>query len=178
MSEMLEIPRRDVKVIFVGCMMLFSVALGTSDLGFIPVPTAAGRATTMHLPTIIASVIVGWPAGMVVGFIFGVTSMLTAPTALFKDPIVAVLPRLFVGLTPYFIYIWLKNRNTMLALAAAAAVGTMTNTVLVLGAAVVRGYIQLSDVPDIVIKHGLPEIVVAIVIILPVAALCRRLRLL
>ncbi|HFR3890601.1 TPA: ECF transporter S component, partial [Streptococcus suis] len=44
--------------------------------------------------------------------------------------IIAVVPRILVGITPYFVYKWIKNRK---GLFIAGAIGSMTNTIFVLG---------------------------------------------
>jgi len=47
-------------------------------------------------------------------------------------------------------------------------VGTLTNTVLVLTMAVVRGYLPLGVAIGVGITHGIPEIIVAAIIVVAV----------
>ncbi|WP_319466746.1 ECF transporter S component [uncultured Pseudodesulfovibrio sp.] len=158
----------------VGCLVLFSVVLGTTDLGFIPVPTAAKSATIMHLPTIVASLLEGWPAGMIVGAVFGLTSMYTPSSAVASDPLVVLLPRILVGITPYLTYRWTGMLGEYSRLGLAAVVGTLTNTVGFLGMAWFLGYFDFETIVDVAWKHGLPEIVVAVLIVLPAVVLLRK----
>lgn len=160
----------------IGGLILFSVILGTTKLGFIPVPTEAKHATTMHLPTIIASLVEGWPIGMVLGAIFGITSMYSAGSPMAQDPIIALLPRLLVGVTPYFVYIYLKKWNYFVRIGVAAIVGTMTNTILFLGLAVYKGFIPLSKAVSVAVTHGVPEAVVAVLLTIPGVILLRKIK--
>lgn len=157
-----------------GGLIMFTVLLGTTDIGFIPVPTAAKYATTMHLPTILASLTQGWPIGMIVGSVFGMTSMYSTTSPIAEDPVIALTPRLLVGLTPFLTYQLMKNFNEYLRLGAGAVVGTMTNTVLFLGLAVVRGFLGVGDATRIGIVHGVPEAIVAVAITIPGVFFIRR----
>lgn len=151
----------------VGCLILFTVILGTTDFGYIPVPTAAGHATTMHLPTIVASLLEGWPIGMVVGALFGITSMYMGGAPMVQDPLVAILPRMLVGLTPYLVYVVLRGKSQYCRLGFAAVAGTATNTIGVLGIAVLRGFMDWDTAINVAFVHGLPEVVVAVVLVVP-----------
>ena len=212
-----------------------AVVLGSTPLGFVPVPTPAGHATTMHIPAILAGILEGPVVGALVGLIFGVYSLvhaITVPTpasALFRDPLVSVLPRIFIGVAAYYAFAGSRHRvsrallalavgaiaghtwfqgaglylkglaqtavwtvavvlGTGLALAAyrwlrgaggapafAALVGTLTNTVGVLGMIGVRGYLPVPVLVGVGILHGLPEILVAMVVTVPVALALRHL---
>lgn len=162
------------KIVISGVLAAIAILLGVTRLGFIPVPTAAGNATIMHVPAIIGGVMEGWLVGGIIGTIFGLFSFLQATTPLFKDPLVAVLPRIFIGITTYFAYVGLKKVNEYLALIVAAAVGTLTNTILVLGMAVVRGYMAAGVAWTVGVTHGLPEVVVAAIITVAVVVAWKR----
>ncbi len=151
--------------------MLGSVAvlLGATGLGFIPVPTPAGHATIMHVPAILGGVIEGPVVGLLVGLIFGIFSFLRATNPLFADPLVAIIPRLFIGVFSYFAYQSTRKINQNFSLLFAGVVGTVTNTVLVLGLAVLRGYIPFSAALPIAGVQGLPEAVLAAVLVAVVA---------
>lgn len=158
----------------IGGLILFSVILGTTKLGFIPVPTEAKHATTMHLPTIIASLVEGWPIGLVLGAIFGITSMYSAGSPMAQDPMIAIVPRLLVGITPYLVYIMMRRRNEYLRLGLAAVVGTFTNTILFLGLAVIKGFMPLDKAVSVGLTHGVPEAAVAVLITIPAVFMLRR----
>lgn len=162
------------KIVIAGVLAAVAILLGVTRLGFIPVPTAAGNATIMHVPAIIGGIMEGWLVGGIIGTIFGLFSFLQATTPLFKDPLVAIFPRIFIGITTYFAYVGLKKVNEYLALIVAAAVGTLTNTILVLGMAVIRGYMAAGVAWTVGVTHGLPEVVVAAIITVAVVVAWKR----
>ncbi len=162
------------KIVIAGVLAAIAILLGVTRLGFIPVPTAAGNATIMHVPAIIGGIMEGWLVGGIIGTIFGLFSFLQATTPLFKDPLVAIFPRIFIGITTYFAYVGLKKVNEYLALIVAAVVGTLTNTILVLGMAVVRGYMAAGVAWTVGVTHGLPEVVVAAIITVAVVVAWKR----
>ena len=153
-------PRR---IAVTGVLAAIAILLGWTRLGFIPVPNLSGNATIMHVPAIIGGVLEGPIVGLLVGGIFGAYSFLQATIPLFKDPLVSVLPRLFIGVTAYYSYAALKNSNESLALIVAGVVGSLTNTVLVLGMAVIRGYLPMEAIPPI-IPQAIAEMIIAAVI--------------
>jgi uncharacterized membrane protein len=161
------------KIVISGVLAAIAILLGVTRLGFIPVPNISGNATIMHVPAIIGGVMEGWLVGGIVGTIFGIFSFLQATTPLFKDPLVAILPRIFIGITAYFTYAGLKKANEYLALIVAAVVGTLTNTVLVLGMAVIRGYLPLAAIPPIV-PQAVAEVIIAAIITVAVVAAWKR----
>ncbi len=161
------------KIVVSGVLAAIAILLGWTRLGFIPVPTLAGNATIMHVPAIIGGVMEGWLVGGIVGTIFGIFSFLQATTPLFKDPLVAILPRIFIGITSYFTYAGLKKVNEYVALILAAIVGTLTNTVLVLGMGVIRGYLPLAAIPPI-IPQAIAEVIIAAIITVAVVVAWKR----
>lgn len=162
------------KIVISGVLAAIAILLGVTRLGFIPVPTAAGNATIMHVPAIIGGIMEGWVVGGIIGTIFGIFSFLQATTPLFKDPLVAIFPRIFIGITAYFTYVGLKKVNEYLALIVAAIVGTFTNTILVLGMAVLRNYIPLPAALTVVAVNGIPEAIVAAIVVVAVVAAWKR----
>jgi uncharacterized membrane protein len=116
----------------------------------------------------------GWVVGGIIGTIFGIFSFLQATTPLFKDPLVAIFPRIFIGITAYFTYVGLKKVNEYLALIVAAVVGTFTNTILVLGMAVLRNYMPLPAALTVVAVNGIPEAIVAAIVVVAVVAAWKR----
>jgi uncharacterized membrane protein len=108
-------------------------------LGYPPIPIPPGNMTTMQIPVIIGAVLEGPVVGLILGFIFGVTSFLLDTSGFFKNPLVAIVPRMLIGVTAYYTYIALKRRNEYLALATSGVVGSLTNSVLVVGALIVTG---------------------------------------
>lgn len=158
------------KIVIAGVLSGIAILLGITRLGFIPVPTAAGAATIMHIPVIIGAILEGWGVGAVIGLIFGVSAFIDSSTPLFKDPIVSILPRIFIGIASYFVYAGLKNVNRYLAIGVAGVVGSLTNTILVLAAAVLRGYLTIGVAVTVAITSGIPEAIVSFIITTAVLA--------
>ncbi len=153
------------RIVIAGLLAAITVLLGTTQLGMIPVPTAAGYATIIHIPVIIGSILDGWLVGSILGFIFGVMTFITGQIPALKDPLVAILPRIFIGVTAALAYRGLRRWNEVGAVVTSAVVGTLTNTILVLGMAVLRGYVTLPVAASIAVVQGIPEAVVAAIIV-------------
>lgn len=156
------------KIVIAGVLGAVAILLGVTRLGYIPVPTAAGNATIMHVPAIIGGVTQGWGVGLIIGLIFGVSSFLNATVPLFKDPMVAIIPRLAIGVVAYFVYVGLRRRNEYFAIGSAAFFGTITNTGLVLTMAVLRNYLTAPVAWGIALTNGIPEAIVAVIVTLAV----------
>lgn len=152
------------RIVIIGMLAAVAIVLGVTGLGFIPVPTPVGRATILHIPAILAGIIEGPVVGALVGLIFGIYSFLTASSTLSADPIVAITPRIFIGIVSYLVYRPLKKRP-MIGAGIAALFGTMTNTIGFLGLGVLQGYINWAVVIGIIITHSIFEVVLAIVIV-------------
>ena len=113
-------------------------------LGFIPIGPL--RATTLHIPVIIAGIVLGKDKGAIIGLVFGFCSLITAtvsPTATsfvfspfmsgsFFSVIVAIVPRVCIGYVSGFIYEHIKKKNELTGMALGSFLGAMTNTVLVM----------------------------------------------
>jgi uncharacterized membrane protein len=152
------------KIVISGILGAISILLGVTRLGFIPVPTPAGHATIMHIPAILGGVLEGPVVGLITGAIFGIFSFLQPGAPFFADPLVSILPRLFIGVVAYLIYHAFKRINTVLACALAGIFGSVTNTVLVLGMATIRDYLPLEASVFTALTHGTPELVVAAIL--------------
>jgi len=162
------------KIVISGILGAVTILLGLAPVGgFIPFPTGV-NATTLHIPAILGGVLEGWTVGGLVGLLFGLFSFLRSTTPLFKDPLVAILPRIFIGITAALAYAGLRRTNEQLAIGVAAAVGTLTNTLLVLSLAVLRGYMAARFAAVVAVTHGLPEVIVAVVITVAVATAWKR----
>lgn len=122
-------------IVVTGVLAAIQIVLGLTGLGLIPLPTGV-NATILHIPAILAGVVAGATAGMATGALFGLFSFLRATTPLFQNPLIAFGPRILIGLVAFLVYRAVKPVNEVLALALAGALGTLTNTVLVLSLAV------------------------------------------
>ena len=123
-------------------IMLVLHLLSSVIFNLLPVPI---KPTIIHIPVIIASIIYGPRIGAILGTLMGLISVVTntlvlLPTSYLFSPFVpngnlnslmiAMVPRILIGIIPYFVYKWMKNKP---GLVLAGAVGSMTNTVFVLG---------------------------------------------
>ncbi|MGL5764343.1 MAG: ECF transporter S component [Sarcina sp.] len=97
------------KLVIVAMLSAISIFLGLTGLGFIIIPPV--KATIMHIPVIIGAILEGPVVGGLIGLVFGLFSMYQAFTApeptsfLFWNPIIAILPRILIGVGSYYIYI-------------------------------------------------------------------------
>ena len=169
-SQMLSVRR----IVITGVLAAIAILLGVTRLGFIAVPNISGNATIMHVPAIIGGVMEGPLVGFLIGTIFGLYSFLQATSPLFKNPIVAFVPRMLIGVTAALTYVSLRRSgNEILALAMAGVVGTLTNTVLVLGLAVAFGLLPVAAIAGI-IPQAVAELVIAAIITVAVVAAWKR----
>ena len=118
------------KIVVAGVLGAIAIVLGVTQWGFIPMPNLSGNATILHVPAIIGAVLEGPIVGGLAGLIFGVFSMIQGG-ALFANPLVSILPRIFIGPVAWLTYRALRPVNIDLAAAAAGVTGTLTNTILV-----------------------------------------------
>ncbi|MCK8824129.1 ECF transporter S component [Fuchsiella alkaliacetigena] len=151
---------RDITV--AGILGGVCIVLGMTPLGFIPVPTPAGAATIMHVPVIMGAILEGPLVGSLVGLIFGIFSFLRAGSPFFADPVIAILPRVLIAVLAGYSYKLFSGHSQ--AVAITAVVGTLTNTLGVLALVVWKEYLPLEAAVGIALSHGIPEVVVAVII--------------
>ncbi|NTW45041.1 MAG: ECF transporter S component [Anaerolineaceae bacterium] len=172
---------RTRKLVVTGVLGAIAILLGVTRWGFIPWFGGVSL-TIMHVPVIIAAVLEGPIVGIGVGLIFGIFSMIQAavapngPTDIwFTNPLLSVLPRLFIG--PVAFLVWKALQKVpVVGLIAAGIAGSLTNTILVLGAIGVMGLLPWEVLGGIVVGNGLLEAGVSAVITLVVVAAWRQIR--
>ena len=187
---------------FVAIILLFAFTpIGFIRLGFI-------NATILHIPVIIGGILLGPKYGAALGFLFGLTSLINNtmapnPTSFVFSPfvpiigtesgsplalIVCFIPRILVGITPYYVYKGLsklfKNTEKVVSYSIAGAIGSLTNTLLVLHliyflfmdsfAYAARMDAVYSVVLGIIATNGIPEAIAATIV---TAAICIPVRL-
>jgi uncharacterized membrane protein len=164
------------RIVIAGVMSAIAIFLGATRLGFIPW-FAGASLTIMHVPVIIAAVLAGPMAGIAVGLLFGVASLIQAAVApngpadaWFVNPLVSVIPRIFIGPVA-----WLLDRagtkaGRMVGLVAAGIGGSLTNTLLVLGVLGLYAYIPWALVGTIAVTNGLLEAAAAAILTVAVVA--------
>jgi uncharacterized membrane protein len=164
-----------------GVLIAVTIVLALTGLGYFPVPNVTAQATILHVPAIIAGVLEGPVVGLLVGLVFGIDSYIRFRELpeLTNQPeairiLILLITRCFIGITAALTYRSLRTTNQFVALAAAGIIGTLTNTLLVLGLAV-----GLQIYPPIVFSLAAPqfifEAVLAAIITVAVVAAWRGL---
>lgn len=125
--------------------------------------------TIIHVTVIIGACLLGWKQGAILGGVWGISSMIYAYSTpgllnpLFYNPLIAVIPRIFVGLVASFVFGLFKNKTKIAArLCAAGIIGTLTNTILVLSALYVFGYDFLFKALNL--SHGATDPVLTFIL--------------
>ena len=152
------------QVVVAGVVGGVALFLGATRLGLIPVPIPLiGNATIMHIPAIVGGVLEGPVVGLLAGLIFGIFSFLYAESPVFANPLVAILPRLLIGVVAWAVFVGLRRFSVDLASVAAGLLGSLANTVGVLSLAVLFGLLPLSIVP-VILPQAIAEAVLAAVV--------------
>ena len=139
MKNLFKNPR---SLAMLGLMLAITIILDMTPLGMLPLGTIS--ATIVHIPTIITGVILGPVAGFIMGTSFGIVTLIHAATRpvtvldpLFINPLVSVLPRMFIGVVSYFAFAGISRllkksplKNTVSSFIGGMA-GSLTNTALV-----------------------------------------------
>lgn len=136
----------------VALMAAIVILLANTPLGMIQLPII--KATTVHIPVILGAVLLGPMAGGILGAVFGICSLIsntTAPTLLsfafspfmsttgilgaVKALWISIGCRVMIGIVAGWFWILMKKLkvNSLIALPIAGFIGSMTNTVFVMG---------------------------------------------
>jgi uncharacterized membrane protein len=161
---------RTRKIVITAVMAAVSVVLGATRLGFIPWISGASL-TIMHVPVIIGAILEGPVVGMIIGLIFGIFSLIQAavsPTGpvdvFFVNPLISVLPRILIGLTSFLVFKAFRGKFLSISIVFASLTGSLSNTLLVLGALGIAGALPWELIGAIVLANGLAEAVAAALI--------------
>lgn len=137
-------------LVLISMLIAVEMVLMFTPLGYIPLGVI--RATTLHIPVILAAIILGYRGGIILGLVFGITSILIntfAPTATsfvfspfyrvgefsggFPSLLIALVPRMMIGVVSAFVYEKLSTKLPHTLTASIASIcGALTSTVLVL----------------------------------------------
>ena len=183
-------------LVSVALMAAIVIVLANTPLGMIQLPII--KATTVHIPVIIGAVLLGPLAGGILGFVFGVCSLISntmAPTLLsfafspfmsttgipgaIKAIWVSVGCRILIGVSAGWLWILFKKvkLNQIVALVLTGFLGSMVNTVTVMGSIYLlfaQQYAQAKDVAvtavwglvmGTVTASGIPEAIVAAILV-------------
>jgi uncharacterized membrane protein len=157
-GSVLDLSTREIVIAgVIGGVALF---LGATRLGFIPVPIPfIGNATIMHIPAILGGAMEGPVVGLLTGAIFGIFSFLYADVPIFKDPIVAILPRLLIGVVAWAVFVSLRRWSVDLASVGAGLLGSLTNSVGVLGLGLILPLGQQSYLTPALVVASIPQVI-------------------
>lgn len=136
--------------------LLITIEIVLSSVPFLGyIPLGFVNATTLHLPVIIAGIILGKKEGAFVGFIFGISSLLKntftpnltsflfspffsvgSVSGNFASVLIALVPRMMIGVVSGFIYSLFQHHITSNLRALCASIAaSLCNTILVLAGA-------------------------------------------
>lgn len=188
--------RHDTRwMVSVALMAAIVILLANTPLGMIQLPII--KATTVHIPVIIGAVLLGPLAGAILGGVFGVCSMISntvAPTLLsfafspflaedligaLKTLWIAVGCRVLIGVVAGWLWIGLRKLrlSPWIALPVTGFVGSLTNTVFVMGSIYVLLASQYAAAKEVargavwglimttVTASGIPEAIAAAVLV-------------
>lgn len=180
----------------VALMMAIVILLANTPLGMIQLPII--KATTVHIPVIIGAIVLGPLAGAILGATFGVCSLIsntTAPTLLsfafspflsttglpgcVKALWISIGCRIMIGVVAGWLWILLKKIkcNQNIAFLLTGFVGSMTNTIFVMGSIYILLAQQYADAKEVatsavfglimgtVTASGVPEAIAAAILV-------------
>lgn len=180
----------------VALMAAIVILLANTPLGLIQLPIV--KATTIHIPVIIGAILFGPLAGSILGGVFGICSMIsntTAPTLLsfafspflsttglpgvIKAIWISVGCRVMIGLVAGWLWIVLKKLklNDMIALPVVGFIGSMVNTVFVMGSIYLLFAQQYAQAKEVAVTavfglvmatvgtSGVPEAIAAAILV-------------
>jgi len=140
------------KMTTMAMLMGIMIIMGFTPLGSIPLPFM--KATTTHIPVIMAAILYGWKAGAIFGLGFGVVSVIRSTlmpnltsfafspfvpipgsdSGSWKALLIAFIPRICIGLFVAACYKLLSDHTSKkVCYAVCGVIGSITNTALVLG---------------------------------------------
>jgi len=189
--------KRDTKWLAgVALMAAIVIVLANTPLGMVPLPLT--KATTVHIPVILGAIFFGPAAGAVLGGVFGICSVISntiapALTSFAFSPFMSTtgLPgalkalwisvgcRILIGVVAGWLWIILSKvkLSPVMALSIVGFVGSMTNTVLVMGSIYVLLADQYAQAKNVAISavmglimgtvafNGIPEALLAMVLV-------------
>ena len=184
-------------MVSVALMAAIVILLANTPLGMIQLPII--NATTVHIPVIIGAIVLGPSAGAILGGVFGVCSLISntmAPTLLsfafspfmsttgllgaVKAIWISVGCRILIGVVAGWLWILLKKfkTNQSVALVITGFVGSMTNTITVMGSIYLLFAQRYAEAKDVAITavwglimgtvtaSGIPEAIAAAILVL------------
>ena len=199
-------------MVSVALMAAIVILLANTPLGMIQLPII--KATTVHIPVIIGSILLGPLAGAILGAVFGVCSLISntmAPTLLSfafspfmsttgligaaKAIWISVGCRILIGVVSGWLWILFKkikmNKKIyqVIALAITGFVGSMVNTITVMGSIYILFAKQYAEVKEVAVTavwglimttvtaSGIPEAIAAAILVAAITKVLLKSRL-
>ena len=199
-------------MVSVALMATIVILLANTPLGMIQLPII--KATTVHIPVIIGAILLGPLAGAILGAVFGICSLISntmAPTLLSfafspfmstsgligaaKAIWISVGCRILIGVVAGWLWIFFKkikmNKKIyqVIALAITGFVGSMVNTISVMGSIYILFAKQYAEVKEVAITavwglimttvtaSGIPEAIAAAILVAVVTKVLLKSRL-
>ena len=190
--------RHDTRwMVSVALMAAIVIVLANTPLGMIQLPII--KATTVHIPVIIGAVLLGPSAGAILGTVFGICSLISntmAPTLLsfafspfmstsgipgaLKAIWVSVGCRILIGVAAGWLWILFARLkvNQIIALPIVGFVGSMVNTITVMGSIYLLFAQQYAEAKEVAVTavwglvmgtvtaSGIPEAIAAAILVL------------
>ena len=190
--------RHDTRwMVSVALMAAIVIVLANTPLGMIQLPII--KATTVHSPVIIGAVLLGPSAGAILGTVFGICSLISntmAPTLLsfafspfmstsgipgaLKAIWVSVGCRILIGVAAGWLWILFARLkvNQIIALPIVGFVGSMVNTITVMGSIYLLFAQQYAEAKEVAVTavwglvmgtvtaSGIPEAIAAAILVL------------
>ena len=185
--------KRIQKLTLAAFFVAIEILMAVTPIGFIPV--GAINITTMHLPVILSGIILGPLYGALMGFVFGLTSMLRATFAPgitsfcfspfitiggvhgnFWSLFIAFVPRITLGVLSFYIYLAMRRmkRSRITSSMVSAALNTLIHTLFVMGSIWVffgNAYANAAGIGvgaviiTVLTSNGILEIILAAIVI-------------
>ena len=186
-------------MVSVALMAAIVIVLANTPLGMIQLPII--KATTVHIPVILGAILLGPGAGAILGAVFGVCSLVSntmAPTLLsfafspflsttgipgaLKAIWISVGCRILIGVAAGWLWVLFTKikLNQFIALPIVGFVGSMVNTVTVMGSIYFLFAQQYAEAKEValtavfglvmgtVTASGIPEAIAAAVLVLAI----------
>ena len=184
-------------MVSVALMAAIVIVLANTPLGMIQLPII--KATTVHIPVILGAILLGPGAGAILGAVFGICSLVSntmAPTLLsfafspflsttgipgaLKAIWISVGCRILIGVAAGWLWVLLTKikLNQFIALPIVGFVGSMVNTVTVMGSIYFLFAQQYAEAKEValtavfglvmgtVTASGIPEAIAAAILVL------------
>ena len=184
-------------MVSVALMAAFVIVLANTPLGMIQLPII--KATTVHIPVILGAILLGPGAGAILGAVFGICSLVSntmAPTLLsfafspflsttgipgaLKAIWISVGCRILIGVVAGWLWVLFTKikLNQFIALPIVGFVGSMVNTVTVMGSIYFLFAQQYAEAKEValtavfglvmgtVTASGIPEAIAAAILVL------------